>query len=271
CRQFGISRKTGYKFLQRYLEVGEPALQDRSRRPQSSPNKTAKEIEALILQLRQEHPVWGARKLKRRLEDLGYENLPAVSTITAILRRHQRISPESSQKHKRWQRFCAKAPNELWQMDFKGRFPAKEGHCHPLTILDDHSRYCLCLAACHNEQKQIVQHHLSRVFGYYGMPNAMLMDNGSPWGGDAEHPYTELTVWLLRLGIKVIHSHPYHPQTIGKEERFHRTLKAEAITHCMGQKHRLCQKIFDRWRLVYNTQRPHEALNMNVPAHCYRP
>jgi len=271
CEQFEISRKTGYKILKRYVEQGEPGLLDRSRRPHSSPNNTPKEIEGLILKLRQRHPVWGARKLKRRLQDLGYKNLPAVSTITAILKRHERIAAEISQKHKKWKRFCATAPNELWQMDFKGHFPAKEGDCHPLTLLDDHSRYCLCLAACHNEQKQTVKHHLTRIFGSYGIPNTMLMDNGAPWGGDAEHPYTELTVWLLRLGIKVIHSHPYHPQTIGKEERFHRTLKAEVIADCMGEKHHVCQRIFDRWRLVYNTQRPHESLDMDVPAHYYRP
>lgn len=270
CDRFDISRKTGYKYLNRYCEEGEAGLYDRSRRPKSSPKATSPEIEQLILDLRDKHSVWGPRKLKRRLEDLGHHGIPAPSTISGILKRCERILPEASQEHKAWQRFEYEAPNDLWQMDFKGHFPAKEGACHPLTVLDDHSRYSLCVAACQDEQKQTVEYQLKKVFRRYGLPWAMLMDNGAPWGYDNEHPYTALTVWLMRLGIRIIHSGAYHPQTIGKDERFHRTLKAEVISDCIGRTIRQCQKRFDRWRVIYNTQRPHEALDMKVPATRYQ-
>jgi transposase InsO family protein len=266
CDRFGISRKTGYKFLNRYLQEGEAGLYDRSRRPKSTPKATAPEIEQVILELRDKYPAWGPRKLKRRLEDLGHQGIPAPSTINGILKRCERIAPEAPQTHKPWQRFERERPNDLWQMDFKGHFAAKEGRCHPLTVLDDHSRYSLGIRACKDEKKQTVQYHLKTLFRRYGLPWAMLMDNGNPWGYDNEHPYTRLTVWLIRLGISIIHSGAYHPQTLGKDERFHRTLKAEVIGKCIGRPISTCQWHFDRWRSVYNTQRPHEALDMNVPA-----
>lgn len=270
CTRFGISRKTGYKFLNRYLQEGEAGLHDRSRRPKRFPKVTAPEIEQLILELREAHPAWGARKLKRRLEDLGHQNIPAPSTINEILKRWKRIAPEASQIHKPWRRFERERPNELWQMDFKGHFDVREGRCHPLTVLDDYSRYSLGIRACKNQQKQTVHYHLKTIFRRYGLPWTMLMDNGTPWGYDNEHPYTHLTVWLIRLGITVIHSSAYHPQTLGKDERFHRTLKAEVIGKCIGKPFSTCQWHFDRWRSVYNNQRPHEALDMNVPASRYQ-
>ncbi len=269
CRRFDISRKTGYKFLNRFVEEGLDGLQDRSRRPKGSPNATLKTTEQLILAFRDQHPCWGGRKLKRRLEDLGYRGVPSASTITAILNRNGRIFPEESEKHTAWKRFEAERPNDLWQMDFKGHFPARDGRCHPLTILDDRSRYALCIAACKNERKETVQQHLTAVFRRYGLPDAMLMDNGSPWGCDAVHRHTLLTVWLMRLGIHIIHSRPLHPQTLGKDERFHRTLHVEVVSACKGKSIVQCQVRFDHWRIVYNSERPHEALQMQVPARCY--
>lgn len=165
CRRFGLSRKTGYKLLKRYREQGEDGLRDRSRRPKHCPQLTAHETEQMILNLRERHPAWGARKLKRRLEDLGHHGLPAISTITAILKRHGLVLPEESQKHQTWQRFEAERANDLWQMDFKGHFAIRGGRCHPLTLLDDHSRYALCIAACPDQRRLTVHNQLTDVFG----------------------------------------------------------------------------------------------------------
>ncbi len=270
CQGFNISRKTGYKWLARFLGKGEAGLQDRCRRPRASPWVTPPAMEEAVLRVREAHPAWGGRKIRARLQAQGWVTVPAASTITAILRRHGKIDATESQKHRAWQRFEAAAPNDLWQMDFKGHFAAAQGRCHPLTVLDDHSRYALGLEACGNEQTGTVQERLRRIFRRYGLPKKMLMDNGSPWGSDWAHPYTPLTVWLLKLGVQVGHSGPYHPQTLGKDERFHRTLKAELLTYCQGLELPQCQPRFDAWRLIYNLERPHEALGLAVPASRYR-
>jgi transposase InsO family protein len=155
-------------------------------------------------------------------------------------------------------------------MDFKGHFATATGRCHPLTVLDDHSRYALGLEACADERGATVQERLTGIFRRYGLPRKMLMDNGSPWGADAAHPYTPLTVWLLKLGVQVGHSGPYHPQTLGKDERFHRTLKAEVLQYCRGLELVACQRRFAEWRLLYNLERPHEALGLTPPVSRYR-
>jgi len=271
CRRFDISRKTAYKWLRRYRETGNGGLEDRSRRPHHSPHRTVDTLEHLIVSMRDEHPAWGGRKIKRRLEDLGHDPLPSPSTLTEILRRHQRLNPAESAQHTAWQRFEHDAPNRLWQMDFKGHFATEKVRCHPLTVLDDHSRYALRLAACANEQGTTVQARLTEAFRCYGLPERMTMDNGSPWGADVEHPYTPLTAWLIRLGIKVGHSRPYHPQTQGKDERFHRTLKVEVLSGQVFRDLDHCQRRFDEWRDTYNLERPHEALGMATPASRYRP
>jgi transposase InsO family protein len=204
------------------------------------------------------------------LRTLGKEDVPAPSTITAILRRHDRIDPKESAKHTPWHSFEADEPNDLWQMDFKGHFVSAEGRCHPLTVLDDHSRYSLGLEACQDEKGKTVQQRLKNIFRRYGLPKKILVDNGSPWGSDEENQFTWLTVWLIRQGIKVLHSRPFHPQTLGKDERFHRTLKAEILGDCVGHNIYICQQRFDYWRKIYNLERPHESLNMEVPASRYR-
>ena len=272
CRRFGISRKTGYKWLGRYATDGAEGLVDRSRRPSTAPSQTAAAVEQAVVQLRLEHPAWGGRKIHQRLRDLGAAPVPAPSTITGILRRHDLLDPAESHKHRAYQRFERAAPNELWQMDFKGHFALSAGgRCHPLTTLDDHSRFNLALRACHDERGTTVQQELTGVFREYGLPKAMLMDNGSPWGADQVSRYTPLTVWLMRLEIEVIHGRPWHPQTQGKEERFHRTLKAEVLAGQAMPDLASCQEHFDAWRVVYNTERPHEALGMAVPAQRYVP
>ena len=270
CARFGISRKTGYKWINRYLSEGEGGLGDRSRRPRNNPNITAQAMEKSILQLRSEHPAWGGRMISTRLKDLGMPNVPAPSTVTAILRRRGLIDEEEAVKHKAWKRFEADAPNDLWQMDFKGHFQAAHGRCHPLTVLDDHSRYSLGIEACGNQKGDTVRERLRGTFRRHGLPLRILVDQGSPWGSDPQNIYTPLTVWLMRLGIVVVHARPYHPQTLGKDERFHRTLKAEVVQYCIGLDLSECQRRFDLWRNVYNFERPHQALNMAVPASRYR-
>ncbi|OPZ74935.1 MAG: Integrase core domain protein [Actinobacteria bacterium ADurb.Bin444] len=222
--------------------------------------------------MRDQHPTWGPRKLKALLPpEPAYQQL-SLSTLAAILRRHGRVDRQEAAKHKPWRRFQAAAPNDLWQMDFKGHFPLLQGgRCHPLTVLDDHSRFLLGLRACPNETGLTARAQLTQIFRCYGLPQVLLMDNGSPWGSDWEHPYTPLTVWLLRLGIVTSHSRAYHPQTLGKDERLHRTLNEELLANHPFLDLGDSQRHFDPWREVYNCQRPHEALAMSVPASRYRP
>lgn len=271
-RRFNVSPKTIYKWRSRYKERGEEGLQDRSRRPHQSPNRSGKEIESKVLKVRDSHPAWGARKIGARLKAIGEKVVPVDSTIHEILCRHQRIDAQESAKHRGWQRFEHAEPNQLWQMDFKGWFRVGGGgvQCHPLTILDDHSRYVVCLQACANERTQTVQFHMTETFRRYGLPQRMTMDNGSPWGNDAEHRYTPLTVWLIRLGIGISHSRPYHPQTQGKDERFHRTLKAEVLRGRSFGDIAEAQQCFDKWLPIYNHERPHQAIGMAVPSSRYQ-
>jgi transposase InsO family protein len=198
--------------------------------------------------------------------------VPAASTITEILRRAGEIDEEEGRKHQAYQRFEHAAPNELWQMDFKGHFGLRDGsRCHPLTVLDDHSRYALGLRACDNERRETVEEELRGIFRRYGMPRRMVMDNGSPWGsGDGENRYTGLVVWLMRLGVQVTHGRPYHPQTQGKDERFHRTLNEEVLSREELASQAAAQVRFDRFRQSYNHERPHEALGLEVPGKRYR-
>jgi transposase InsO family protein len=272
CREFGISRKTGYKWLQREATAGTCALADRSRRPQSNPSQTSPALEARVLSVREAHPDWGGRKIRRVLQNDGEPAVPAASTITAILHRHQLIDPEEAHKHTAWQRFERAWPNELWQMDFKGPVELSAGgSCHPLTVLDDHSRFLVGLKACPDETLTTVQAHLTAIFEQYGLPEGFLMDNGSPWGYDLNSRHTRLTVWLMRLGIAITHGRPFHPQTQGKDERLNRTLKTEVLSHEPLTTLAESQTRFDQWRTVYNEVRPHEALQLDTPAAHYQP
>jgi transposase InsO family protein len=271
CRRFGISRPTGYKWLHRYVSEGQTGLADQSRRPHHSPNRTAAEVETAITALRQKHPAWGGRKLKQRLLDLGHRSLPAPSTITSILARHELLDPQESTKHRAFQRFEHAAPNELWQMDFKGDFALPRGRCYPLTIVDDHSRFAVTLSACARNTKNITQTALIHTFRRYGLPARISCDNGSPWGSSCRGHYTQLVIWLMRLGIVVSYARPHHPQTNGKDERFNRTFEIEVLRYQRAVTLAQWQQHFDDWRYVYNNQRPHEALQMKVPASRYQP
>jgi transposase InsO family protein len=269
CRRFGIHPDTGYKWLGRWAANEE--LADRSRRPHTSPKRTNAEIETRILAVRDAHPAWGARTIAHVLKKDGLQP-PAVSTVHEILRRHDRIGAPSLGGPPAKLRFEMPAPNLLWQMDFKGWVPlANETRCHPLTILDDHSRYNLCLEACANERGSTVRERMELTFRRYGLPEAFFVDNGTPWGDPSGECWTRLGVWLLKLGVEVWHSRPYHPQSRGKNERFHRTLKAEVFAVAHFRDLAEVQRAFDAWRSVYNLDRPHAALNYDVPASRYRP
>jgi len=271
CRRFGISSRTAYKWLARYELEGAAGLGDRSRRPHHSPMQTPLKMTKRVVALRRQYPEWGGRKLEQRLIDLGQHSPPSPSTITAILRRHQLLDPQESSKHKAFQRFERAVPNELWQMDFKGDFAVRHGRCYPLTVLDDHSRFVVGLHACADNATDTTQMALVPVFRRYGLPAEITCDNGPPWGSAFRGFYTRFGVWLLRLGIRVRHSRPGHPQTQGKDERFHRTLGREVLRHLQNPTRAMCQRRFDEWRTVYNTIRPHEALGRKVPAVCYQP
>jgi len=266
CRRFGIHPDTGYKWIERW-SCGE--LADRSRRPHSSPERISDRIEGRILAVRDVHPAWGARKIAHCLQRDGIEP-PAVSTVHAVLRRHGRVVPPPGGKVAE-QRFEKEAPNLLWQMDFKGWIRLGDGQrCYPLTVIDDHSRFAPCLKACATQQKPAVQGHLQTTFERYGLPDAMFVDNGTPWGDASGRHWTRLRVWLLKLGVRLIYSRPYHPQRRGKNERFHRTLREEVFAfrsfHNLGQ----VQRALNAWREIYNFERPHEAIAMAVPADRYR-
>ena len=272
CRSYGISRKTAYKWLKREREAGAAGLFKQSRRPDHCPTQTSAEMERQVLAMREDHPAWGGRKIRRVLQNRGYTGVPAASTITAILRRNEKIDPEEAAKHKPFQHFEREQPNELWQMDFKGFFALQAGgYCHPLTVIDDHSRFLVGLKACPNETYPTVQSQLTAIFEQYGLPERILMDNGSPWGDDRDSPYTILTTWLFRLGVAITHGRPYHPQTQGKDERLNRTLLDEVISRYEMVSLVDCQARFDEWRDIYNYLRPHDALQLDMPGSHYQP
>jgi transposase InsO family protein len=264
CRQYGISRKTGYKWLARYRAEGDAGVVEQSRRPRTMPHQTPAAMERQVVQLRAEQPTWGGRKLERRLQDMGIAAVPAASTITTILHRHDLIDPAESVAHTPMQRFEAEAPNDLWQLDFKGHFPLHRARCHPIQVLDDHSRFVLGLVACANEQLTTVLPVLTALFRRYGLPRRLLCDNGAPWGSTLGE-LTAFDAWLVRLDIRLIHGRPYHPQTQGKLERVNRTLAADVV---VGRSYRdlaAAQRAFDTWRQCYNHERPHEALDLATP------
>lgn len=271
CRRFGISPKTGYKWLSRAAESTQENFLDRSRRPRASPARSSEAIEQEVLKLRHAHPAWGGRKIARRMLDMGLAPL-APSTVTHILHRHGLIKLEASCAAQPWKRFEHDTPNSLWQIDFKGHFTTLAGRCHGLTLLDDHSRFSLLLGALSRTDTASVQAQLIDAFRRYGLPLRINADNGAPWGSPSAggHSLSELAIWLIRLGVRVSFSAPYHPQTNGKLERFHRSLNAEVIAGRNFANHACVQRAFDAWRSTYNCERPHEALAMSTPAQHYR-
>lgn len=270
CREFGISRQTGYRWLKRYAEAGSVFLiEEHSRRPHRSPMRTAKKLEEKVISARNRYG-WGGKKLRALLLKDGID-LPAI-TIDRIIKRHGLISEEATPS-KALKRFEREHPNELWQMDFKGEFRTPHGTCYPLTILDDHSRYSLAIHALERTTAEVVQKHVFSTFCEYGVPDAMLMDHGSPWWATVgEAGLTSFSVALMKQDIKLIYSGVGHPQTQGKIERFHRTLK-HAVKHRRTEPTTTSgwKKLFDEIRTEYNDIRPHEGIAMLVPSNRYKP
>jgi len=268
CREFGISRPTGDKWIGRY-QRGE-TMENQSKAPFHSPNRTAATTEEKIIALRNKHPALGAKKIKKILENKG-EAAPAYSTINAILHRNGLITKEASLAATPCIRFEKARPNEMWQADFKGHFGMKNGNrCHPLTIVDDHSRYCVCLDAKENERYPETRASFERVFERYGLPETILCDNGNPWGTAQSVGYSRFEVWLMDLGILTRHGRIMHPQTQGKDERFNGTLLRELIRYRAYEDYIHAQSDFDEWRCFYNEERPHHALNLGVPVDRYQ-
>ena len=275
CREFGISRPTGYKWIHRYAEHGAQGLADRSRAPRRHPNETPADVVEFVLSARAQHPTWGPRKLLAWLEPIhpGLQ-LPAASTVATMLKRHGLVVPRRPRR-----RPCptgtapvAQAgPNAVWGTDFKGEFRTRDSAwCYPLTLQDVCSRYllrCRGLRTCSgNLSKPIFE----SAFREFGLPVAILSDNGSPFASSSFSGLTPLSVWWVQLGIEVLRIEPGHPEQNGRLERMHRTLKRET-TRPPQDNLRAQQRRFDSFRREYNEERPHEALGQLPPTTAYEP
>jgi putative transposase len=276
CREFDVSRKTGYKIFSRYKDCGLEGLTDRSRRPYRQANRLPFQVETLIVQLKKEHPNWGAPKIREKIRRRHHEiTLPAISTVHAVLDRHGLVT-RGRPRH----RYQAQGtglsrpdhPNDLWCVDYKGEFMlADRRYCYPLTLTDFASRYLLCCEALATTQAVYAFTVFERVFKDFGLPRAIRSDNGTPFAStSAFFGLSKLSVWWLRLGIGIERIKPGHPQQNGRHERMHLTLKKEA-TKPPGKHFLQQQAKFDQFIHDYNHERPHQALGMQYPAERYSP
>lgn len=266
CREFEVSRPTGYVWVKRYREQGIAGLAEHSRRPQHSPRQTGEALEQRVIEMRKRWPDWGARKISVLLQQEGVR-LPA-STVHRIFLRHHLVR-EQDRHDAAVKRFEREAPNQLWQMDFKG---PKGWHepVGPLSVLDDHSRYVALLQRTGSTQAEGVQRALEKAFCECGVPEEMLMDHGTPWcNGQGYRGWSKLTVWLMNQNISLHFSGLRHPQTQGKVERFHGSMVAALLRRgTPGEEHR--QAWLDQFRYEHNYLRPHEALEMKTPAQLWQ-
>jgi len=275
CREFGISRKTGYKILGRYHDSGLEALSDRSRRPYRQANQLPFQIETLIVRLKQEKPAWGAPKIRERLRRLYPDvHTPAISTVHAVLDRHGLVKRRKHRRHRAEGTILSQAfePNELWCADYKGEFMlADRRYCYPLTVTDFASRYLFACEALSTTKEAFAFTAFERVFKEFGLPKAIRTDNGVPFASpNALFNLSKLSVWWLRLGIEIERIKPGCPQQNGRHERMHLTLKLET-TKPAGQNFLQQQQRFDDFIDSYNNERPHQAIGMRFPAQLYRP
>ena len=266
CREYGISRPTGYLWLRRFQQQGVCGMEERSRRPRVSPLQTSAAVEQRIEQLRGQRPDWGARKLAVLLGQEG-RTVPVVTVHRVLVRRGLVLDRE--RRRQATSRFAREQPNQLWQMDFKGQKGA-EAAIGPLSVLDDHSRYLVGLEQTGSTRGEAVRERLEGIFRSHGVPDAMLMDHGVPWwSARAADGWTQLLVWMMQQGVRCCFSATGHPQTQGKVERFHGALE-QARRRPDGQRW-LQQDWLDAFRHEYNHLRPHEALGMRTPASLWRP
>lgn len=268
CREYGITRRTGRKWVERYKEG--MSLSDQSRRPHTSPTRTPEAMEQLILSVRAENPGWGAATIRQVLENQGVENLPCAKTVNNILNRYGCISPEESAKRRPFIRFEKEFCNEMWQTDFKGESKMlNQNYCYPLTILDDHSRFSIGITARESTANVVIP-AFTEAFRLFGMPKIILSDNGAQFAGFRKG-YTQFERWLMDYDILPMHGRIKHPQTQGKIERFHRTMKHELLNHTAFADIHDAQAQLSAWREKYNNIRPHEALGMRTPGQVYVP
>ena len=267
CREFGITRKTGYKWVDRDMQ--NLSLSDISRKPNNTANKTPLATELLIVEDRHSHPGWGAKKIKSHLERMGYE-LPCIKTINNILNRYNCIDKIESQKHKAFVRFEKEQCNEMWQTDFKGEFKMQDGkYCFPLDIFDDHSRYVIKIKPALRTGGMVIP-SFKEAFYEFGKPKSILSDNGAQFAGFRQG-FTQFERWLMDHDVLPIHGRIKHPQTQGKIERFHRTMDQELLNHYTPLNLEDAERVFSSWRDCYNNERPHEALGMRCPSDVYTP
>lgn len=276
CRRFGIHRSKGYKWLQRYRELGPAGLEDRKPIARSCPHRTPDDVVDRIVAVRKEHPTEGPKKLRVRLLEAGLDaqRLPASSTIGEILDRYGLIRPRRARlrmpPHPSPLEPCAE-PNDLWCVDFKGHFACGDGRrCHPLTITDAASRYLIKCEALAEPKHQPTQRHFELAFREFGLPSRIRSDNGPPFATNTIGGLSQLSVWWIQLGIVPERIEPGQPQQNGRHERFHRTLK-EHTTQPPAATLVDQQRVFDRFRADYNEHRPHEALGQTPPARHYEP
>ncbi len=270
CREYGISRPTGDKWIARYL-AGEN-LDDLSRAPKTHPNRTDPETEKKIVEYREKYPAIGALKMRKMMENEQHGDLPSARTFNSIFKRNGLISKEASEAATPYQRFEKSYPNEMLQADFKGHFLMKDGkRCHPLNIIDDYSRFSLCCAPLLSETFDDVYAQFERVFKEYGMPFSLLCDNGNPWGTQQSTGFSRFEVKLMELGILVLHGRIRHPQTQGKQERFNGSFTRECLKLNTFENQVDAARKFEEYRIFYNTKRPHQALDMLVPEKIYQP
>jgi len=275
CRSFGISRKTGYKIFQRYKDIGLEGLTDRSRRPYRQASQLPFQIESLIVSVRREHPSWGAPKIREKLIRLcPNRHAPAVSTVHAVLDRHGLVNRRKRRRHRAegTDLSVSRAPNDLWCADYKGEFMlADKQYCYPLTITDHESRYLLACEALASTRESLAFPVFERIFKDVGLPRAIRTDNGVPFASpNALYGLSRLSVWWLRLGIAIERIKPGCPQQNGRHERMHLTLKQET-TKPAGENVLQQQERFDRFIAYFNSERPHQALDMKFPAERYAP
>jgi len=275
CREFGISRKTGYKIFNRYRDAGIKGLEDRARSPYRHPNKTPFQIEKSILRIKQEHATWGAPKIREKLiKEFSMIEPPAVSTIHAILDRHGLVSRRKRRRHKAkgTPLHDAQAPNALWCADFKGQFRlGNKRYCYPLTITDYRSRFLLACEGLESTRESGAFPVFERVFKDFGLPIAIRTDNGVPFASaHALFGLSKLAVWWLRLGISIERIKPGNPQQNGRHERMHLTLKKEA-TRPPSFSFLQQQERFEDFIEGYNNERPHQGLGGLYPAEVYTP
>ncbi len=275
CREFDISRKTGYKIFARYKDCGLEGLTDRSRRPYRQANRLPFQVENFIIQLKREHPSWGAPKLRERLRRKHPDiPLPAISTVHAVLDRHGLVTRGRKARYKAEGTALSRptVPNDLWCADYKGEFMlADRRYCYPLTITDFASRYLIGCEALANTRAEYAFTVFERIFKDFGLPRAIRTDNGTPFASShALFGLSKLSVWWLRLGIGLERIKPGNPQQNGRHERMHLTLKKEA-TKPAARNLLQQQGKFDEFLRCFNEERPHAALNMRYPAELYSP